>query len=353
MMRAQQTKYIYFRGALQARRGRHRKRPLSVSVIPAAAACALVLASWPLHAAGPVAAYPAKPIRVVIAQEAGSSIDTNIRVLAPLLGEALGRLLVVDNRPGAGGTLGMAIGAAAAPDGYTLVGVGSPQMIAPFAFRKLNYELFRDFVPLARYVVSHNVFVVAPGSHTGSVREFIELGKTKPGQLNMSTAGPGSASHLAGALFNMLAGISAVPIHYKGGSAAVVAIIAGESQYLITPMPAVLGQIRAGRLKAIGVGGEQRAPQLPQVPTVEEAGLAGYRSVGWSGLLMPQGTPAAITAKVTANLSTVLALDPLREKILGAGGEPGLLTGAAFAQFMRDDMARFGIAAKAAGLNAE
>ena len=314
---------------------------------------AMALAALPLCAADPAAGYPLKPIRVVIAQEAGSSIDTNIRVLAPLLGEALGRLLVVDNRPGAGGTLGMSIGAAAAPDGYTLVGVGSPQMIAPFAFRKLNYDLFRDFVPLARYVVSHNVFVVAPGAHAGGVREFIELAKAKPGQLNMSTAGPGSASHLAGALFNMLAAINTVPIHYKGGSAAVVAIIANESQYLITPMPAVLGQIRAGRLKAVGVGGDHRAPQLPQVPTIEEAGLAGYRSVGWSGLLMPQGTPAAITAKVTASLVTVLATHSLREKILDAGGEPGLLTGAAFAKFMRDDMVRFGIAAKAADLKVE
>ena len=151
----------------------------------------------------------------------------------------------------------------------------------------------------------------------------------------------------------MLAGINTVPIHYKGGGAAVVAVIANESQYLITPMPAVLGQIRAGRLRAVGVGGDQRAPQLPQVPTIEEAGLTGYRSVGWSGLLMPQGTPAAITTMVSEKLAAVLAMNSLREKILDAGGEPGLLTGAAFAKFMRDDMARFGVAAKAANLNVE
>jgi tripartite-type tricarboxylate transporter receptor subunit TctC len=314
---------------------------------------AIGIAAPPLYAADPAAGYPIKPIRVVIAQEAGSSVDTNIRVLAPLLGDALGRSLVVDNRPGAGGAIGMTIGAAAAPDGYTLVGVGSPQMIAPFAFRKLDYDLFRDFVPIARYTVSHNVFVVAPSLHVGSVKDFIELAKAKPGQINMSTAGPGSASHLAGSLFSMLAAIKTVPIHYKGGGAAVIAIIANESQYMITPMPAVLGQIRAGRLKAVGVGGDKRAPQLPQVPTIEEAGLAGYRSVGWSGLLMPRGTPAVITEKVTATLAAVLAMDSVREKILDAGGEPGLLTGAAFAQFMREDMARFGIAAKAANLKIE
>jgi tripartite-type tricarboxylate transporter receptor subunit TctC len=186
-----------------------------------------------------------------------------------------------------------------------------------------------------------------------SVKEFIELAKAKPGQINMSTAGPGSASHLAGSLFNVQASINAVPIHYKGGGAAVVAVIANESQYLITPMPAVLSQIRAGRLRAIGVGGENRAPQLPQVPTIEEAGLAGYRSVGWSGLLMPRGTPAAITSKMTEKLITVLAMNSIRDKILDAGAEPGLLAGAVFAQFMRDDMARFGLAAKAADLKIE
>ena len=307
----------------------------------------------PLRAADTAADYPTKPIRVVIAQEAGSSVDTNIRVLTPPLGAALGRSLVVDNRPGAGGAIGMAIGAAAAPDGYTLVGVGSPQMISPFAIKKLNYDLFRDFAPIARYVVSHNVFIVTPGLRAGNVKEFIELTKTKPGQINMSTAGPGSASHLAGSLFNVLAGIDAASIHYKGGGAAVVAVISNESQYLITPMPAVLSQIRAGRLRAIGVGGENRAPQLPQVPTIEEAGLAGYRSVGWSGLLMPQGTPAAITSKVTEKLDAVLAMNYVRDKILDASAEPGLLAGAAFAKFMRDDMARFGAAAKAADLKVE
>ena len=306
-----------------------------------------------LHAADPAAGYPVRPIRVVIAQEAGSSIDTNVRALTRLLGEALGGTLVVDNRPGAGGTLGIAMGAGAAPDGYTLVGVGSPQMIAPFAFRKLGYDLFRDFVPLARYVVSHNVFVVSPAMPAGSVKEFTDMAKSRPGALNMSTAGPGSASHLAGALFNKLAGIQAVQVPYKGGGAAVIAIIANESQYLITPMPAVLAQIRAGRIRALAVGGEHRAPQLPQVPTVDEAGVAGYRSVGWSGLMMPHGTPAAVTTKVAEKLTIVLAMNTVREQLLEAGGEPGLLTGDAFATFMRDDMARFGIAAKAADLKVE
>ena len=304
-------------------------------------------------AAQPTTAYPDRPIRVVIAQQAGSSIDTNIRVVGTALGDALGQPLVIDNRPGAGGSLGMAIGATAAPDGYTLVGVGSPQMVAPYAFKKLGYDLFRDFVPVARYIVSQNVLVTLPNFPPANIRAFIELLKSKPGQFNMASAGPGSASQLAGVLFNTLAGIDAVHIPYKGGGAAVVAILANEAQYYVTPLPGAHGQIRAGRLKALGVGGETRAPQLPQVPTIEEAGLPGYRSVGWTGLLMPRGVPPALVTKVAGELAILIAMSAIREQIVQAGGEPGFLAGAAFAQFMREDMARFGAAAKAANLVAE
>lgn len=311
---------------------------------------ASVASAGVLAAASAGARYPDRPIRVVISQEAGSSIDTNFRAIAPLLSDALGQQLVVDNRPGAGGTIGMTIGAAAAADGYTLVGVGSPQMIAPFAFRKLNYDVVRDFAPIARYVVSQNVFVVAPNFPAKNIKEFIELAKAKRGQFNLSAAGPGSASHLAGVYFNALTGIDAATIQYKGGGAAVIAIIAGESHYLITPMPAVYSQIRAGRLKPLAVGGEKRTAQLPQVPTVEEAGVAGYRSVGWTGLLMPKGVPPQYAALVTARLRDVMAMPAIQEHILNAGGEPLLLEGAAFGQFIREDMARFGVAANAAGL---
>jgi tripartite-type tricarboxylate transporter receptor subunit TctC len=304
-------------------------------------------------AAEPAAGYPARPIRVVIAQQAGSSIDTNIRVVGTALAEALGQPLVIDNRPGAGGALGMTIGAAAAPDGYTLVGVGSPQMVAPYAFKKLGYDLFRDFVPIARYIVSQNVLVTPPAFPPPSIRALIDLLKAKPGQFNMASAGPGSASQLAGILFNTLAGVDAVHVPYKGGGAAVIAVLANEAHYYVTPLPAALGQIRAGRLRALGVGGETRAPQLPQVPTIDEAGLPGYRSVGWTGLLMPRGAPPVMAAKVSGKLETVIAMPAIREQIIQAGGEPGFLAGTAFAQFMRADLARFGTAAKAANLTAE
>ena len=264
-----------------------------------------MLSTCTFAAAAVPANYPSRPIRVIIAQDAGSSVDTNIRTIAPLLGQSLGQQLVIDNRPGAGGAVGMAIGAAASKDGYSIVGVGTPQMVAPYAFRKLDYDVVRDFTPIARYVVSPNVFVVVPNFPASTVKEFIEYAKSKPGQLNLATAGPGSASHLAGVYFNALAGVNAVTVHYKGGSAATISIVSGESQYLITPMPAVHGQIRAGRLKAIATGGERRAAQLPQVPTVEESGIAGHRSVGWSGLLMSKGVPPDIPKLIAARLAEV------------------------------------------------
>jgi tripartite-type tricarboxylate transporter receptor subunit TctC len=260
---------------------------------------------------------------------------------------------VIENRPGAGGALGMGVAAAAAPDGYTMVAIGSPQMVLPFVHKNLNYDLLRDFVPIGRYSVSHNVLVVPASLPVTNVKELIQLVKSKPGQLNMGSAGPGSASHLAGALFNALAGLQSVTIPYKGGGAAVIGLMSGETQYYETPLPAVLGQIKSGRLKPLGVGGDSRAPQLPEVPTIAESGLAAYRSIGWGGVLMPKGTPVAMTSKVGEKLAAIIGMPTVRQQIFNAGAEPGLLLGADFGKFMREDLERFGAAAKAANLKAE
>ncbi len=317
--------------------------------------CALAMAVFPLSAvrAQGAPAYPVKPIRVVVAQEAGSAGDNGFRAISTALGEALGQPLVIDNRPGAGGALGMGVAAAAAPDGYNMVAIGSPQMVLPFVHKNLNYDLLRDFVPIGRYSVSHNVLVVPASLPVSNVKDLIGLAKSKPGQLNMGTAGPGSASHLAGALFNALAGIQSVTVPYKGGAAAVIGLMAGETHYYVTPLQAVLGQIKGGRLKPLGVGGDNRAPQLPDVPTIAEAGLAAYRSIGWGGILMPKGTPAAVTAKVGEKLAAIIGMPAVRQQIFNAGAEPDLLLGVEFGKFMREDLERFGAAAKAANLQAE
>jgi tripartite-type tricarboxylate transporter receptor subunit TctC len=297
--------------------------------------------------------YPTKPVRVIVAQEPGSAGDNGMRSISPALGEALGQQLIIDNRPGAAGALGIAVAGAADPNGYTMLSVGSPMMIIPYANRNLKWDLFRDFVPVGRYSISHNVLVVPAKLPVSNVKELIEFVKSKRGDINMGTAGPGSASHLGGALFNVQAGVESVFIPYKGGGSAIIALVAGETQYYIAPLTAVMGQVRSGRLKALGVGGEKRAPQLPDVPTISEAGLPGFRSMGWNGLMMPKGTPAAIVAKVEDKLAAIASMPSVREMITRSGGEPAPLNAEQFGKFMREDFERFGIAAKAAGIKPE
>ena len=321
-----------------------------------ASGCALFIAavfsSAAAHAQG-VADYPNKPIRALVAQEAGSAGDVGARAIAGPLGEALGQPLIVENRPGAGGALGMQVAVAAAPNGYTLVTIGSPQMVLPYAHKNLGYDIVKDFVPIARYSVSHNALVVPAALPASNVRELIALAKSKPGQLNMGTAGIGSASHLAGALFNALADIDALVVPYKGGGGATTALVANEIQYYVAPLQALFGQVKSGRLKILGVGGERRAPQLPEVPTIDEAGIPGFRSVGWGGLLMPKGTPQPIVAKVMDKLAGIMAQPAVQQQLMATGVEPGLLLGAEFEKFMREDLARYAIAAKAANLKPE
>ena len=318
-----------------------------------AGGCALLSALTATPAVQAQEAYPQKPIRVIVAQEAGSAGDNGVRAITSALGEALGQPLVVENRPGAGGVLGMAAGAAAPPNGYTIVTVGSPHVVLPYVHKNLSYDLFRDFVAVGRYSLSQNVLVVPQTLQVNDVKQLIALVKSKPGQLNMATAGPGSISHLAGLLFNVMADIQAVVIPYKGGGSAVIGLVSNEVQYMVTPLQAVLGQIRSGRLKALGVGGESRALQLPDVPTIAEAGVASYRSVGWGGLLMPKGTPASYAARVGEKLAAVISQPAVQQLMMKVGTEPGFLPAGAFEKFMREDFERVGVAAKAAGLKAE
>ena len=286
---------------------------------------------------------------MVVHQDPGSAGDSAARAIA--LGQALGQQLVVENRPGAGGALGLR--AAAAADGYTLVAMSSTAMILPYVQKDPGYEVFRDFVPVGRFLVSQDALVVSSSLPVNSVKELVALAKSKPGQLNMGMAGVGSGSHLAGVLFNALADIQALVVPYKGGGAAIVALVANETQYYVAPLGAVFGQIKSGRIKVLGVGGDRRARRLPKVPTIAEAGIPAYRSAGWGGLLAPRGTPAAVTAKLMDKLAAIMALPAVQQQIIGTGAEPGLLLGAEFGKFMREDYERVGVAAKAAKLQPE
>ncbi|MFN7752714.1 MAG: Bug family tripartite tricarboxylate transporter substrate binding protein [Pseudomonadota bacterium] len=320
----------------------------------AALALLVALTSLPsLAAERALEQWPVKPVRVLVGQEAGSALDNAVRTLAPALGEALGQPLVLDNRPGLGGMIAMQVALNATPDGYTLVNAGTPQMIAPHTFRRMSYDFQRDFLPIARLTVTQNVLVVPASVPAGDVRALVDWLRSRPGHWNMASAGIGSASHLAGMLFNTMTAVQAVHVPYKGGAAAIGALLSGDAQYMITPLAAAIGQVRGGKLRALAVAGEARAPQLPDVPTLHEAGVKGYRGSGWNGLFAPRGVPSAVVTRAAAASVAALSRPAVREQLQQAGVEAGPLVGAELETFMREERARFAAAARAADLRPE
>ena len=309
-----------------------------------------------LACAAPVAqaqTYPTKPIRLIIANTTGTSVDTLARVLGVRLGEELGQQVVSDNRGGAGGLIGAEIVAHSPADGYTLlISSTGMQVITPQIYQKLNYEPVRDFAPLSLFAVTQNILVVNPTQPINSVKELIAYAKANPGKLNMSNAGAGFQSHLAGVLFMHATGIDVHQVPYKGG-ASLIAVIGNESQFTIAPSPAVMAHVRSGRMRALATGGEKRSPQTPDLPTISEAGVPGYVSTGWAGLMAPKGISKPVFDKLYATLVKVVNQPRTRELLERQGGDPITTTPAEFVKFINDEYARFGQAIKLANLKVE
>ncbi len=285
-------------------------------------AAALTAAS---AAAQPAAAqaYPNRPVRMIAAQSAGSSLDTILRILATRMTDVMGQQIVIDNRGGAGGTIGVELAARSAPDGYTLLaGASSSMVISSFTYKKLPFDAIKDFDPISVFVNAEAVFVVNPALPIKSVNDFLALVKTQPGKLNMGSAGIGSSSHLAGLLFVSMTGINTVHVPYKGGGPMTAAIVGGESQWAISPAAALVGQIRAGRLRAIAISSKQRSPVLPELPTIDEAGVPGYEYVSWNAVFAPKGTPRSIIGSVHSSMRKTLALPEIKEQFALQGLAP-------------------------------
>ncbi len=317
-------------------------------------ALTLVLLSLGAAAQDAAREYPTKPIRLIMPNAPGSSNDILSRLLAIRLGELLGQQVVIDNRAGAGGTIGVETAAHAAPDGYTLVAASSAtHSIAPHIYARLGYDVNQDFTPISLFVITQNLLAVNPALPVKSVRELVDYAKARPGQLNMASAGAGSTSHLAGIMFATLAGIHVVHIPYKGGGPSVAAVVAGEAQWVFTPIAGPLPQVKAGRLRALAVGGAQRSSVAPDIPTVAESGLPGYNSNGWNGIMGPAGLAPAIVGKLHAAIAKALASSGLKEQFAAQGAEPYGDTPAQFARHVRDEYVRFGKAVKDAGVKLE
>jgi tripartite-type tricarboxylate transporter receptor subunit TctC len=316
-------------------------------------AAAAVLSCNPLAVAGESPdAYPTRPVRLVIAQSPGSSIDAMGRVVAAKMSELLGEQMVADNRTGAGGTIGGGIVAHSEPNGYTvLCAATASQVIGPQLYRKLvNYDPFKDFAPISMFAVTQNVLVVNPKMPYKNVRELIAYAKANPGKLNWSNAGSGFQSHLAGVLFTHMAHIDVLHVPYKGAGASLGAVIAGESHVSIVPAPSVMGHVRSGVLRALAIGSERRSKVAPDIPTIIESGVPGYVSAGWAGLMVPSKTSKKIRSRLYNTVVKAMN-DP---ETLGAmeklGAESMATTPEEFAQVIERDWKSFGEAIRVSGI---
>jgi tripartite-type tricarboxylate transporter receptor subunit TctC len=297
--------------------------------------------------------YPSRPVRLIVANTTGTSVDTLARILAAKMSELLGQQMVADNRAGAGGIIGAEIASQSPPDGYTLlISSTGMQVIAPQIYRKLNYHPIKDFEAISLYAVTQNLLVVNPTLPIRTVKDLIALARVNPGKYNMSNAGSGFQSHLAGVLFTHMTGLEVVHVPYKGG-ASLTAVMANEAQFTIAPGPAVMTQVRANRLRAIASGGEMRSPLTPDLPTIIESGVPGYVSTGWAGIMAPRGTAKAIRDKLHATMANALNDAATREQIERQGGEPVISTPAEMLRVINEDYARMGQAIKLAKLKVE
>lgn len=304
-------------------------------------------------AAQAVADYPVKPIRLIIANTTGTSVDTLSRILALKMSEVLGQQMVTDNRGGAGGTIGAELVAQATPDGYTLLLTSTGvQVISPQVYKKLGYHPVKDFAPISLFAITQNVMVVNPTLPMRSVQDLLAYARANPGKLNMANAGSGFQSHLAGVLFTNMAKIDVLHVPYKGG-ASLIAVIANEAQFTIAPGPALMGHVRGGRLRALATGGEKRSILTPELPTISESGVPGFVSTGWSGLMAPRNTPKPVLDKLHATLVKVIADPATREMLERQGGEPVTTTPAEFQVFIAQEYERFGRAIRIAKLEVQ
>jgi len=297
--------------------------------------------------------YPNKPVHVVVPFTAGSATDILARTFAQKLSEMWNQPVVVDNRPGAGGTIGAAVVAKSAPDGYTLLVHSAAQAYNPSIYPSLPYDTVKDFIDIVPLGGQPNVLVVAPSTGIKTVAELIAEAKQKPGQLNFGSAGTGSGTHINGEKFKLAAGIDVVHIPYKGTPEALTDTIAGRVTYFFSPISAALPFVRDGKLVALAVSTAKRSGALPNVPTVAEAGLQGFDYSLWVGMFAPAGTPADVVDKIARDVRTVAQSADVKERFAALGAEQMPMTPSEFKQFVDGEIADSAKVVKAAGIKAQ
>jgi len=266
-------------------------------------------------------AYPARPVRLIIPFSAGGAADVPGRILAERLTPVFGQQVVVENRPGAGSTIGAEAAARAAPDGYTLFMISNTHFVSAGLHKKLTYDSLNDFTPVTQITSAPNVLIVHPSLPAKNVKELIALAKSRPGQINYASSGNGSTQHLTGALFSKMAGINMTHIPYRGSGPVTADLLAGQVQVGFPGIAGMLPHIKSGRLRALGVTGSKRSPELPDVPTISEAGVKGYEMVAWFGIAGPKGLPREIQTKLHGDLLKVLRTPDMHKALSNVGQE--------------------------------
>jgi tripartite-type tricarboxylate transporter receptor subunit TctC len=293
--------------------------------------------------------YPSRPVRILVPWTAGSQTDILARMVQPKLADFFGQPIIIDNRPGAGGTVGAAMVAVATPDGHTLMMQAAAHAVSPALYSKLPYDAVNDFACISRVGSVPNVLVVAPSLGIKSVKELIALAKQKPGQINFTSAGVGGGTHINGEQFKMAAGIDVVHVPQRGTPEALIDTVAGRVQYFFAPLGSALPFIRDKRL---GVSTLDRTPALPNVPTIAESGFPGFEFDLWYGMMAPARTPKAVLDQVSREMKRILELADIRERMAEQGVVPRSSTPEEFDKFLRLEVERLGKVVRASGARA-
>ena len=308
------------------------------------------LAAAQAASGGTEPAYPSKPIRVILSVPAGATPDVTARLITPALSQLLGQQLVVDNRPGAGGVIGAEIASKAAPDGYTVF-ISSPGAltILPHLRKTVPYDTLRDFAPISLISIGPFVLITHPSLPAKTVKELIALAKAQPGKLNYASAGNGVANHLAMELFKHMTGVDIVHVPYKGAPQAVTDVLAGNMNMMFNSIAPILAHIKAGRVRVLGIASAKRSPQLPEVPTIGEAGVPGFEAVNWFGMFAPAKTPNRIITRLNEAVVKVVRAPETRSQFAALGADVVGSSPEEFADFVRRDMQQYATIVKLSG----
>ncbi len=308
------------------------------TMLKAGLSATMVMVACAVHAAE----WPDKPIRVILSVPAGATPDVTARLVFPGLSQQLGVSLVADNRAGGGGVIGAEIAAKSAPDGYTLF-ISSPGAltILPHMRKNIPYDTIRDFAPISLISIGPFVLMTHPSVPAKSIKELIALAKAQPGKLNYASAGNGVANHLAGELFKQMAGIDIVHVPYKGAPQAVTDVLAGHMNMMFNSVAPIVGYIKTGKIRVLGIASLQRSPQLPDVPTIHESGVPGFEAVNWFGMFAPAKTPRKIINRLNGALVQTIKTPEMQSQFIKLGADPIGSSVEEFTAFVKRDMEKY------------